>query len=126
MRVSTDCRNPVKNAAAEIAAALAQPRQLVVPDGAPFPLLSLGDVLVYGAIMAQMAAIDQPGGKGVRIEGLGYQCCFCGCTIAPSPPDVCSLSVELAYQLGGLEVQRLHCDAACLKRRLWPNVPTIS
>ena len=46
--------------AAEIAVALSQPRNLVAPEGAPFPLLSLGDVLVYGAIMAQMASATSP------------------------------------------------------------------
>ncbi len=58
--------------AAGIAAALAEPRQFIVPDGAPFPLLSLGDVLVYGAIMAQMASATSPagdsGGGGQRIR----------------------------------------------------------
>ncbi len=53
-------RKQIPDAAAEIAAALAQPRQFIVPEGAPFPLLSLGDVLVYGAIMAQMASATNP------------------------------------------------------------------
>ncbi|MGH9466455.1 MAG: hypothetical protein ACRD1Y_03780 [Terriglobales bacterium] len=56
-------------AAAEIAAALAQLRKLIVPEGTPFPLLSLGDVLIYGAIMAQMASANSPAknpGEGVQ------------------------------------------------------------
>ncbi len=43
-----------------MAAALARPRRLVAPEGTPFPLLSLGDVLIYGAIMAQMASASSP------------------------------------------------------------------
>ncbi len=46
--------------AAEIAAALVRPRQFLVPEGMPFPLLSLGDVLIYGAAMAQMASATSP------------------------------------------------------------------
>ncbi|MGH9466457.1 MAG: RHS repeat domain-containing protein [Terriglobales bacterium] len=56
-------------AAGEIAAALAQERQFVTPEGTPFPLLSLGDVLVYGAIMAQMASATGPAdnpGEGAK------------------------------------------------------------
>lgn len=41
--------------AAEIAAALVQSQRFVVPEGTPFPLLRLGDALVYRAITAQMA-----------------------------------------------------------------------
>ncbi len=58
--------------AAEIGAALAQARQFAVPGGTPFPLLSLGDVLAYGATMAHMAALSvpaaKPGGGAKRME----------------------------------------------------------
>ena len=60
MRTRDGDRDSMTGAAAGIAAALAEPRQLIAPEGAPFPLLSLGDVLVYGAIMAQMASATSP------------------------------------------------------------------
>ncbi len=68
--MSDDAHSAAANAA-EIAAALARPRRLVAPEGTPFPLLSLGDVLIYGAIMAQMAPAtspaNNPGEGSIRI-----------------------------------------------------------
>jgi hypothetical protein len=60
MRTSERDREQTRAATAEIAAALVRPRDLVVPEGTPFPLVSLGDVLVYGATMAQMASLGTP------------------------------------------------------------------
>ena len=72
MRISKEDGGEFQDAAAEIAAALVRPRDLVVPEGRPFPLLGLGDVLIYGAIMAQMAAATSPAnnfsGGAQRIE----------------------------------------------------------
>ncbi len=69
MHTSQDDREQMRGAAAEIAAALTQPRRVVVPEGTPFPLLSLGDVLVYGATMAQMAlATGRAGDSGEGAE----------------------------------------------------------
>ncbi len=73
MRISKEDGGEFQDAAAEIAAALVRPRDLVVPKGAPFPLLSLGDLLIYGAIMAQIASTTGPAGNSSegarRIEG---------------------------------------------------------
>jgi hypothetical protein len=52
MRNRKDSRNQMRDFAAEISAALVQAREFVVPNGTQFPLLSLGDVLTYGAVMA--------------------------------------------------------------------------
>ncbi len=60
MPTSGNDHKAMEDAATEIAAALARPRNLVAPEGTPFPLLSLGDVLIYGAIMAQMASATSP------------------------------------------------------------------
>ena len=72
MRKSEGRPGRIWDLAAEIAAALAQPRRLAVPEGTPFPLLSLGDVLIYGAIMAQMASAtglaEKSSEGGQRIE----------------------------------------------------------
>jgi hypothetical protein len=72
MGISKEDGGEIQDAAAEIAAALAQVRRFVVPEGTPFPLLSLGDVLIYGAVMAQMAAATSPAdnlsGGAQRIE----------------------------------------------------------
>jgi hypothetical protein len=59
MRMSDDAHSRAADAD-ELAAALVRPRDLVVPEGTPFPLLSLGDVLIYGAIMAQTASLGTP------------------------------------------------------------------
>jgi hypothetical protein len=73
MRTPGDNRGQIADTAAEIAAALAQSRRFVVPEGTTFPLLSLGDVLIYGAIMAQMALLaggtaDNGGAGAQRIR----------------------------------------------------------
>ncbi len=58
--MSNDGRRQLKEAAAEIAGELARARKFVVPEGTPFPLLSLGDVLVLGAMTARTASLTGP------------------------------------------------------------------
>jgi hypothetical protein len=53
-----------------------------------------------------------------------FQCCFCGQEIAPSPPDVASLTFttcidrepEMQYD------QTNFCHTACFRERLHPSV----
>ena len=49
--------------AAELAHALVKSRKFIVPEAAAFPLLTLGDVLVFGASMASIAAQFQDDGS---------------------------------------------------------------
>lgn len=55
--MSKSNREEVKETAAELAAHLARARKFVVPERTPLPLLSLGDVLVLGAMTAQTASL---------------------------------------------------------------------
>jgi hypothetical protein len=49
----------------------------------------------------------------------GFQCCFCGQTIAERGPDPVTLNIPL----DGGGTQQLPCHAACLRRVLHPSVP---
>ena len=49
--------------AAELAHALVKSRKFIIPEAAAFPLLTLGDVLVFGASMASIAAQFQDDGS---------------------------------------------------------------
>jgi hypothetical protein len=56
----------------------------------------------------------------------GYECCFCGKSIEPHPPDVCVLLLRTALQENRTEPsQELFCHATCLKERLRPGIPTV-
>lgn len=57
---------------------------------------------------------------------VGYECCFCGKSIEPHPPDVCVLQLRTAVQEDRAEPsQELFCHANCLQQRLRPGMPTI-
>jgi len=54
----------------------------------------------------------------------GYQCCFCGKKVDPTPPDVASLMYTTCFD-GPKKLrhdQELYCHTECLRTRLYPNV----
>ena len=58
------------------------------------------------------------------------QCCFCGRTIEPTPPDICSLTIQLDWQeRADLDedspMQQLYCHAACLREHIPKNIPLL-
>jgi hypothetical protein len=52
-------------------------------------------------------------------DAIGFQCCFCGKTVARAGPDPFVLVIPLPD--GGSE--ELRCHRACLQRVLHPSVP---
>ena len=52
-------------------------------------------------------------------EAIGFQCCFCGASIAGAGTDPVALLIPLSD--GG--TQELRCHLACLQRALHPSVP---
>lgn len=52
-------------------------------------------------------------------DAIGFQCCFCGATVAQAGPDPVVLVIPLSD--GGS--QELRCHRACLQRVLHPSVP---
>ena len=52
-------------------------------------------------------------------EAIGFQCCFCGASVAGAVPDPVTLLIPLPD--GGM--QQLRCHLACLQRVLHPSVP---
>jgi hypothetical protein len=55
---------------------------------------------------------------------LGYQCCFCGETIAESYCDPCAVTVTLGANgpPDGELTQSLYCHVACLRRSVHESV----
>jgi hypothetical protein len=71
----------------------------------------------------QLQDLEVPVALGV---GTGYECCFCGRNIEPCPPDICRLTLHIAFQENRAEPsQELFCHAKCLRQRLRPGLPTI-
>ncbi len=53
-----------------------------------------------------------------------YVCCFCGLSISPVSPDVCSLEITTDFDkaAGEQHQQLLFCHAACLQKQVHPSV----
>jgi len=61
----------------------------------------------------------------------GVRCVFCGKTIEPIPPDICTLTLRTRVQERlpnnpKEPTQELYCHAACLKERVQKDTALLS